>query len=112
MGDFLDFQRGQIVGVRLAGASVTKTATSLGVSRAAVPKVITTYTNHGRMSSAKRKSGLKPKLSERVHRTLKRIVSINHRSTAAKVTAELNIHLEDRFHKNSPTRASQIQHPW
>jgi len=31
-----DFQRGQIVGVHLAGASVTKMATLLGVSRAAV----------------------------------------------------------------------------
>jgi hypothetical protein len=28
-------------------------------------------------------------------------VSINHRSTAAKVTAEINIHLEDHFHKKS-----------
>ena len=44
--------------------------------------------------------------------TLKRIVSVNHRSTAGRVTAELNIHLEDRFHKNSLARASQIQHPW
>ena len=29
MGDFSDFQRGQIVGVRLAGVSVTKPATLL-----------------------------------------------------------------------------------
>jgi hypothetical protein len=36
MGDFSDFQRGQIVGVCLAGASVTKMDTTLGVSRAAV----------------------------------------------------------------------------
>jgi len=28
------------------------------------------------------------------------------------VTAELNIHLEDRSHKHSVTRTSQIQHPW
>jgi len=60
----------------------------------------------GRESSAKKKSGQKPKLSERVRHTLKRIVSINHRSTAAKVTAVLSIHLEDRFHKNSLTGAS------
>ena len=59
---------------------------------------MTTYANHGRTSSAKRNSGQKPKLSERDRCTLKKIVSINHRSAAAKVTAELNIHLEDRFH--------------
>ena len=110
MGDFSDFQRGQIVGARLAGASVTKTAALLGVSRAAVSKVMMTYTNHGR-TSAKRNSGRKPNLSERDRRRLKRIVAINNRSTAAKVTAELNIHLEDHFHKNSLMRLSQSPHP-
>jgi len=92
MGDLPDFQRGQIVGACLAGASVTTMTTLLGLSRAAVSKVMTTYTRHGRSSSAKRNSGQKPKLSERDRRTLKKIVSINHRSTIAKVTAELNIH--------------------
>jgi predicted transcriptional regulator len=59
MGGFSDFQRGQIVGARLTGASVTKTATLLRVSRAAVSKVMMTHTNHERMSSAKRNSGRK-----------------------------------------------------
>jgi transposase len=94
MGDLRDFQRGQIVGAPLAGAHVTKTATLLGVSRVAVSKVMMTYTNHGRTSSPKRNSGRKPKLSEMDCCTLKRTVSINYRSTAAKVTAEINIHLE------------------
>jgi len=112
MGDFSYFQRGQIDGAHLAGTSVTKTATLLGASRAAVSKVLTTYTNHGRTSSATRNRGRKPKLSERDLCTLKRTLSMNHRSTAAKVKAELNIYLEDSFHKNSLTRASQIQHLW
>ena len=40
-----DFQRGQNVGARLAGGSVTKMATLLGLSRAAVSKVMATYTH-------------------------------------------------------------------
>jgi hypothetical protein len=40
--------KGQIVGARLARASVTKTATLSGVSRATVSKVMSAYTNYGR----------------------------------------------------------------
>ena len=64
-GDFSDFQRGQIVGASLTGASVTKTAPLLGVSRAALPKVMATYTIDGKTSSAEGHSGRKPKLCER-----------------------------------------------
>jgi hypothetical protein len=48
MGDLSDFERGHIVGARLAGAPVTKTATLLGVSRGVVSKVMWAYTNHGK----------------------------------------------------------------
>jgi len=57
MGDLSDFQRGQIVGVYLAGIYVTKMVTLLGVSRAAVFTVTTEYANHGKTSTAKRNSG-------------------------------------------------------
>jgi predicted transcriptional regulator len=53
-----DFERGQIVGSHLAGASVTKTATLLGVSRATVSKVMLAYMSHGK-TLAKRKSAQK-----------------------------------------------------
>ena len=97
MGDMSDFRTGQTVGARLAVASVNKTATLLSVSRAAVSKVNTAYTNHRKTSSAKRNSGQKPKLSERDRCTLKRIVSTNPRTTAAKMKAELYIHLGRPF---------------
>ena len=48
---------------------------------------MTAYINHGKTSSAKRNSGRKPKLSEVDHRILKRTVSENPVTTAAKVTA-------------------------
>ena len=95
MGDISNFQRGQIVGAHLAGESVTKTTNRLGVSRTAVSNVMMTYTNHWRTLSAKRSSGQKPKPSERDRCILKRIVPVNRSSTAAKVTADLSVHLED-----------------
>jgi transposase len=48
MGNLADFERGQIVGAHLAGASVTKAAVLLGVSRATVYKVMSAYRNHGK----------------------------------------------------------------
>jgi hypothetical protein len=95
LGDLPDFQIGQTFGVRLTGASVTKKATLLGVSRAAVAKFMTSSTNHGKTSSADRINGRKPKPSERDHRTWKTIVCKNRRSAAAKTTTELNIQLKD-----------------
>jgi hypothetical protein len=74
MGDLYDFERGQIIGARLAEASVTKTATLLGVLRATFPKVMSSYTNHEKTTSKKRNSGQKSTLEERDHHTLRRIV--------------------------------------
>jgi predicted transcriptional regulator len=91
----------------------TKTATLLGVSNAAVSKVMTAYTNHGKTSSAKRNSVQKRKLSEWDRLTLKRIVSKNHIPTVANVTLQFSVHLEDPcFHKNVLMRASPIEHRW
>jgi transposase len=92
MGPLSDFERGQIVGARLAGESVIKTATLLGVSRKTVSKVMPPYTNHWKTTSAKTNSGRKSTMTERDRRTLRRIISKNHRSTAAQVTAELNMY--------------------
>jgi hypothetical protein len=65
-----DFERGQIVGTHLAAASMTKTATLLGVLRATVSKVMLAYMNHEKTTSPKRNSGRKSALTEGDHRTL------------------------------------------
>jgi predicted transcriptional regulator len=48
MGDLSDFERGQIIGMRLAEESVTETAALLGASRATVSEVLSAYTNHNK----------------------------------------------------------------
>jgi len=106
MGDLSDFQGEQIVGVCLPGTYVTKMVTLLGVFRAAVSTVTTELANHGMTSRAKRNSGQKPRLSVRDGHTLKTNVSKNHRTTAANVQAELNIHFED--HVSTKTVQQQI----
>jgi transposase len=90
MGDLVEFERGHIIGAHLTGVSVTKTATLLGVSRATVSKVMLAYTNNGKTTSAKRNSERKSILTERDCRILRRIVSKNHRTTAAQVTGQEN----------------------
>jgi transposase len=95
MDELSDFEREQIFGSRLAGASVKKIVTLLVVSIATVSKVMLTYRKHGKTISAKRDRGRKSTLTERDIHTLRRIVSKNHRTTAAQVTAELDIHLDD-----------------
>jgi hypothetical protein len=57
MDNFPNFERGQIAGARLAGASMIKTATLLGVPRATVSMVTLACTNHEKSSSVKRNSG-------------------------------------------------------
>jgi transposase len=86
MGELSDFETGQMVGARLAGASVTKTATLLGVLKETVSKVMSAYANHGKTTSAKRDSGRKSALTERDCRRLRRIVWKNHKIIEAQVT--------------------------
>jgi transposase len=106
MGDLSNFERGQIVGARSAGASVKKTATLLGILRATVSKVMSAYTmHHGKTASAKRNSGRKSTLTQRECHTLSRIVLKYYINTAAEVTAELDIHLEDPV----PTKSAQCE---
>lgn len=85
-------QRGQIIGARLAGASVTKMSELLNVSWAVVSMVMTAYTKQSKTSSAKSNSERKPKLTERDRQALKQNVAKN-KTTAAKVTSELITHL-------------------
>jgi hypothetical protein len=80
MGDLSDFVRGQFVGARLAGASVTETETLLGESRATVSKITSAYTKTQKTISAKRNNGRNSTMTVRDRHTLRRIVSKKSRN--------------------------------
>jgi transposase len=116
MGDLSDSERGQTVGASLVGASVTKTVTLWGVSRATVYNAMSAHTNHGNTTSVKRNSGRKSTLAERDCSILRRIFQKNHWTTSAQVTAEVNIHVEDKtvrreIHKSNIHGRASIAKP-
>ena len=103
MADPSDFKRGEIIGARLAGTSVIKTAELFSVARCTVWKGMTAYEKEGKIS-LNQNSGRKRKLSDRDLRTLTRIFRKDHKNTAPNITAERNDHLETPVSSNTVKR--------
>ena len=95
MTDLTDFKRGQIVGSRMEGASVTKTVKLFGAARSTVSKVMTAFEKEGKTSPLKQNSRRKRKWFDTDCRTLLRIVRKGYKNTTLKITAELNDHLDN-----------------
>ena len=89
MSDLNEFVKGKIVGARMVGSSVTRTAELSGFSRATINSTSTVKPPCSNLSN----SGRTSKLTDRDRRALKCIVERKHRTTAATVNAELNQHL-------------------
>ena len=93
MADLSDL-KSQIVGPRIAGARVTKTAELFVVARSTVSEVIRAFKKEGKTSSLIQNSVRKRKLSDWDRRIRRRIVRKDQNNTAPKITAEPNDNFE------------------
>jgi transposase len=93
MLDLFDVKRAMVIGIGLAGASVSGTANLVGVSKITGSSVMTAYTNLGKVSSAKYNSGRKSKLKDRDRQVLKWIVTRNPNTKLPQIMSEMNTHL-------------------
>jgi hypothetical protein len=112
-GDSSHFERGQIVGARLAGESVAK-KNAKTVYRERHFLGLCRHTRiMGKTISAKRNSGQKSTLTERDHPTLRRIVSKHNRTTGTQVNCSRTEYSSCRpcFLKNCPTSTVGLQLP-
>ena len=89
-----EFQRGQIVGARQAGASISETARLVGVSNSTVCRIMVKYLEEGKTAADKSACGRKKKLNSRERRYLKCTVTGDRRVSAVKVTATINATLK------------------
>ncbi|XP_071037948.1 uncharacterized protein [Parasteatoda tepidariorum] len=95
MSDLSGFKRGMIIGARLTGASVSRTANLVGVSMTTESRSLSAYTKFCKVSSVRHNSGKKSKLSDRDRRVLKRIVARKRKTTLPVITSEMNTHLQN-----------------
>ena len=65
MQDLTEFEKGQIGGARMVGASVTKTAQLLVFSRASISRTRTEFKKHMKTFSTRSNSGQTSKLTDR-----------------------------------------------
>ncbi|KAL7884043.1 hypothetical protein AOLI_G00068130 [Acnodon oligacanthus] len=109
MKQLTEFERGLIVGARMAGASVTRTAELLNVSRGTVSKVLTAFAKYGQTASAKRNCGRKAKLSDSERRALIRIVAEKHRNQTARKTTTFDITTELNQNRCDPVSTRTVR---
>uniref|UniRef100_A0A3Q2WG12 Transposase Tc1-like domain-containing protein n=1 Tax=Haplochromis burtoni TaxID=8153 RepID=A0A3Q2WG12_HAPBU len=89
--DLSDFERGVIVGARMAGVSVTKAAQLTGVSIGTVTKVTAAYKTQGKSSVSRvGNCGRQRSLGEHDARALVQFVKKNRSATLAQVTESVN----------------------
>ena len=79
-----EFERGKIIGLRIAGRTHEAIARLLKIPKSTVTDTITLHANSNNGSNAKR-TGRPPSMNNDDHQTLKKIIKKNNRSSLSEV---------------------------
>lgn len=90
MYDSTDFKRSMLVEARVAGASLTKKTSLVGVVRSTLSSVQTAYIRRGKTSPDKNRSGQNLKMTDKDRTVLKQIVARKHKTTPFLINCEMN----------------------
>ncbi|GAB6028890.1 hypothetical protein CHUAL_014146 [Chamberlinius hualienensis] len=88
--DLTEFQRGMIVGARLAGASISTTASLLKLSRTSVTRIHQEWREKQKTCSNRKSCGRKKIVDERAEKKLARIAQDNKKATTKQIADQFN----------------------
>ncbi|KAM4738727.1 uncharacterized protein FYW61_003426 isoform 1-T3 [Anableps anableps] len=88
--DLSDFEKGQIVMARRLGQSISKTASIVGCSRAAVVSTFQKWSREGKLVNQRLGHGRRRLIDESGERRLAQLVQSNRKATVAQIAEEVN----------------------
>lgn len=88
--DLTEFERGMIVGTRIAGCSISETVNRLGFSRTAVSRVYREWCEKQKTSSHRGSGGRKRLVDDSGEKRMERVVEANSHATTVQIQALYN----------------------
>ncbi len=103
-GDLSDFERGMVVGARLAGLSTSKTADLLEFSHTTISRVYREWSQKEKISSERQLCGRKCLVDVRGQRRMGRLVRDDRKATVTQITTRYNQGMQNTISERTTRR--------
>ncbi len=103
-GDLSDFERGMVVGARLAGLSTSKTADLLEFSHTTISRVYREWSQKEKISSERQLCGRKCLVDVRGQRRMGRLVQDDRKATVTQITTHYKQSMQNTISERTTRR--------